>query len=601
MLFHQEIQIAEDVSAPGAAWVGVDPAADVLQWFHAAAVRQIIQGKTPANHRTILIVEDDPDLRAILKDGFEAHGYLVDLALTGGQALERSRRITPEVIVLDYHLPDRSGELILGELRQRHPFAPVIMMTGDPQPKLAVRWMSLGASAYVRKPFELDYLLQLCERTCRERALLRVEDILEQRTQQLREQEEKYRTVADFTVDWEYWIGPDGRFRYVSPSCERITGFRPAEFYSDPALLLRMVHPDDREKVAAHLQSSPAQKGPAHLEFRVLAHDGREVFIDHWCQPICREDGTYLGHRAGNTDITDRKRAEEALKRSQGDLLAASRLAGMAEVATSVLHNVGNVLNSINISTSLISDRLQQSRLAGLDRVAALLQEHAQDLAQFLTGDPRGIQLPVYLSRLAEYSANEHATLLSELDSLKKNVQHIKDIITVQQSYAKVGGVAELVKVADLVGDALRLNAGALLRHEVQVIREYDPARLPEINVEKHKVLQILVNLIDNAKYACQVCNRAGKKLTVRVAADDRWLRISIMDNGMGIPPENLTRIFSHGFTTRKGGHGFGLHSGALAAKELGGELRVHSDGPGLGAVFTLELPLSQRPTPTAG
>jgi signal transduction histidine kinase len=112
------------------------------------------------------------------------------------------------------------------------------------------------------------------------------------------------------------------------------------------------------------------------------------------------------------------------------------------------------------------------------------------------------------------------------------------------------------------------------------------------LSVEKHKVLQVLVNLIRNAKNACDETGRADKQLTLRVTAANGRVIFSIIDNGIGIPPENLIRIFAHGFTTKKDGHGFGLHSGALAAKEMGGELRVHSDGVGQSATFTLELPL---------
>ena len=127
-------------------------------------------------------------------------------------------------------------------------------------------------------------------------------------------------------------------------------------------------------------------------------------------------------------------------------------------------------------------------------------------------------------------------------------------------------------------------------------MREFED--VPPINVEKHKVLQILVNLMRNAKYACDESGRADKRLTVRVAnGDGRRPRYRVMDNGVGIPPENLTRIFNHGFTTRKDGHGFGLHSGALAAEEMGGSLQVHSDGLGRGATFMLELPIDQPAT----
>ena len=162
-----------------------------------------------------------------------------------------------------------------------------------------------------------------------------------------------------------------------------------------------------------------------------------------------------------------------------------------------------------------------------------------------------------------------------------------------QQSYAKVSGLSELVPVIDLVEDAVRMNTGALERHKVRLVRDY--STVAPILVEKHKVLQILVNLIRNAKYACDDTNLPDKQLTLRVTGDEVCVQIAVIDNGVGIPPENLTRIFNHGFTTRKEGHGFGLHSGALAAKELGGSLTVQSDGPGEGAVFTLELPVSHQ------
>ena len=217
------------------------------------------------------------------------------------------------------------------------------------------------------------------------------------------------------------------------------------------------------------------------------------------------------------------------------------------------------------------------------------MSDHAADLGAFLTTDPKGRQLPSYLGQLAEHLAAERTMVLTEMDSLRKNIEHIKDIVAMQQSYAKVSGVAETIKVTDLVDDSLRMNAAALARHDVKVIREYE--EIPAISVEKHKVLQILVNLIRNAKYACDESGRVDKQLIVRVTHEAERVRVAVIDNGIGIPPENLIRIFAHGFTTKETGHGFGLHSGALAAKEMGGSLGVESDGPGRGATFTLELP----------
>jgi PAS domain S-box-containing protein len=307
--------------------------------------------------------------------------------------------------------------------------------------------------------------------------------------------------------------------------------------------------------------------------------------------PLRNAAGDIIGTFGISKDITPIKEAEARLEAVHRQLLETSRQAGMAEVATSVLHNVGNVLNSINVSTTLVLDRFKKSRLGNLGQLAALIQEQRDGLAAFFTTDPRGRQLPDYLAKLAEHLAAERADLVTEIELTRKNIEHIKDVVTMQQNYAKVSGVVEKVEVTDLVEDALRMNAGALARHDVHVVRDY-PAEAIVINVERQKVLQILVNLIRNAKYACDDSGRPGKLLTVQVRAADGRVQIVVLDNGVGIPAENLTRIFNHGFTTRENGHGFGLHSGALAAKELGGTLTVHSDGPGRGAAFTLKLPL---------
>ena len=306
-------------------------------------------------------------------------------------------------------------------------------------------------------------------------------------------------------------------------------------------------------------------------------------------------------------EILERRRAEDELRAAREDLerrvaertsdleathrqlLDISRQAGMAEVATSVLHNVGNVLNSVNVSATLVSDVVRRSKAPNLAKLRDLLDEHRDQLARFLADDPRGRVVPSYIATLADSLAVEQRQILAELETLRKNIDHIKDIVAMQQSYAKTSGVVETLSVSELVEDAIRMNIGSLARHDVAIVRDYQVDR--SVTVDKNKVLQILVNLIRNAKYACDESGRSDKRLVLRTTGDDREIAIAVIDNGVGISPENLTKIFAHGFTTRKEGHGFGLHSGALAAKGLGGSLRVHSDGPGKGAVFTLSLP----------
>jgi PAS domain S-box-containing protein len=379
---------------------------------------------------------------------------------------------------------------------------------------------------------------------------------------------------------------------YWSDEFYRLFGVSPDTCTPSLESLLGLIHPDDRASMQDWIAACGAGEKPSGLEFRINLPDGTSRFILGDGQAV-HDSVNRLTHMAGTAqDITERRRAQAELESLHKQLVDTSRQAGMAEIATSVLHNVGNVLNSVNVSTGLVIESVKKSRASSLARVVALLQEHAQDLGAFITQDSRGKRVPAHLAQLAEHLQVEQQANLGELALLRRSVDHIKEIVAMQQNYATFGGVKEMVNVVDLVKDSLRLNDGAFTRHEVEVVREF--GEVPRLNVEKHKILQILVNLLGNAKHACQESGRADKRLTVRVANGEGRIKISVIDNGVGIPPDNLTRIFNHGFTTRKDGHGFGLHSGALAAKEMGGALTVQSAGIGQGATFTLELPASQ-------
>jgi PAS domain S-box-containing protein len=319
--------------------------------------------------------------------------------------------------------------------------------------------------------------------------------------------------------------------------------------------------------------------------------DGRVTWALTTKMPMRNAEGKIVGTVGISKDITALKEAEEKLDQTHRQLVEASRQAGMAEVATSVLHNVGNVLNSVNVSSSVIAEKIRKSKAASLAKVVALIKEHENNLGDFFANDPKGKQLPGYLASLATHLAQEQNEILEEVKSLGGNIMHIKDIVTTQQNYAKTIGVAENLPVVGLVEDAMQLNKGAMTRHNIKIVRDF--ADVPPVLTEKHKVLQILVNLIRNAKYACDDRGENDKQITLRVSNGDGKVKISIIDNGIGIAPENLTRIFNHGFTTRKEGHGFGLHNGAIVAKELGGSLSAFSEGPGRGATFTLELPVN--------
>jgi C4-dicarboxylate-specific signal transduction histidine kinase len=295
------------------------------------------------------------------------------------------------------------------------------------------------------------------------------------------------------------------------------------------------------------------------------------------------------------TEVEERSQMQLQAEKTHREMLIVSRQAGMSDVATGVLHNVGNVLNSVNVSANVVANHLDELKISRVTQAAQLLQQHADNLGDYLTNDLQGKRLPGFLMELGKHLTSEQDLLLREIEFVKTKIEHIKEIVATQQCYGRVSGVTEKVQVTELVEDLLRIHVADLEEHGVKIRREYAP-NLPEISVDKHKVLQILLNLTANAKHACVDSSQLEREISVRVFNGGDRVRVAVSDNGVGIPAENLNRIFNHGFTTRKkGGHGFGLHSGALAAKELGGALLVHSDGPGKGATFTLELPLKPK------
>ena len=307
---------------------------------------------------------------------------------------------------------------------------------------------------------------------------------------------------------------------------------------------------------------------------------------------------TYYGHRLSGTlkaYLADRERYES-------ELVKVSRRAGMAEVATGVLHNVGNVLNSVNTATQVTADRIQRMQLGHLSKASAMMSEHERDLGDFLTNDDRGKMLPGFLSRLTESLHAEQVGALEELSQLQGRVDHIRHIIEAQQSYARPGRLLTKVNLAEVIDQAIEINSCSLQNHSIDIVRDFRGRHVVEC--DQHVVLQVLVNLLSNAKKALRDCDHRDKRIWVTLAEAEHdgaaAAEISVRDNGVGITEENLTKIFRHGFTTRSDGHGFGLHSSSNAIRSLGGDLRVYSDGAGSGATFTVLIPMAEVGAATA-
>ncbi|WNG38027.1 AAA family ATPase [Archangium violaceum] len=284
------------------------------------------------------------------------------------------------------------------------------------------------------------------------------------------------------------------------------------------------------------------------------------------------------------------ERARE-LRRAQAELLDTARRAGKAEIAAEVLHNAGNILNNINTSAGIVASKLRQFRVPKLAQTAALLQAHQQDLGEFLVKDAAGSGLPVYLSRLAAAMHQDLEFTLGEVGSMMASVEYLNEVVRTQQAYVGVSEAPEWSHLEDLMEDSLRMNTPVLEPLRVRIIKEYQA--LPALFLQRSKVVQILTHLISNAASALSESGQEEKWLRLKLEkSGEQLLRIVVEDNGVGIAPENLEMIFRPGFTTKEEGHGFGLHCSILTAKALGGSILAKSEGPGRGAVFTLELPL---------
>jgi len=405
------------------------------------------------------------------------------------------------------------------------------------------------------------------------------------------------RALLKTSRDKLYFKDRKSRFIAVSDSKSQAEGLTPEQIigksdfdFFDPEIAQRIF--DDEQQIIRTGE-------PFFDKLQKLTRNGETVWALTSKLPLQDDTGQIIGTFGISKEVTKSVETQKALEDANRALMDANRQAGMAEVATGVLHNVGNVLTSINVTAHLLSDRFRDSKVTSIYKVCALLRDQAADLPGFFAKDPRGAKLPAYLESLANALDQERTETMADLSTLLKSIDHVKDVIWMQQSYASVAGVVEPLVLSEAIEDAIKLSNNALLRHNVQVTREY--AITPAARAERHKVLQILVNLISNSKKAMDCKEPSQRKLTIRVEnTPDDTVIVKVTDNGVGIPSENLTKVFSHGFTTRKDGHGFGLHSSALAAHQMGGSLTAHSDGPGRGATFILELPAWKEPAPSA-
>jgi PAS domain S-box-containing protein len=435
----------------------------------------------------------------------------------------------------------------------------------------------------------------------RNKILLETETVLEQKSSELQElnrnlvtlventkaNEEKIRAILTAAADGIIVMDEEGVIELCNRAGSEIFGYSGDEILSkNIADLIGQKNKEEDKKFHRMLFSSIVKHDV--VELTALCKSNKTVPLDlNISRLLINNKVLYI---IVFREISERKLAEKNMVALNQKLISTARIAGMAEVAANVLHNVGNVLNSINVSAQILLERNQFSQIQGLVRVADLLNTHQHDLDDFLKNDPVGQSLPKYFSEFAAYWKNEHAFLKQELESLNSKIFHIKHIVNMQQSLKGSSTVIENIQINDLLEDALVINSEVMGKYGIMIERNY--AENLFLETDKVKTLQILINLIKNAMEALIESDGKEKKITLSTKIVDKdFISVEVSDNGIGISEENILKIFTYGFTTKKEGHGFGLHVSALSAQEAGGSLKAYSGGLNHGSTFVLILP----------
>jgi len=351
---------------------------------------------------------------------------------------------------------------------------------------------------------------------------------------------------------------------------------------------MELVHEQDKEELKNKVEKALSDKVDYEFDFRIKVSNGEYK----WFQTIGQSTEGEKQLTGIIIDIHKKKSAEEKIKELNNQIVSTARRAGMVEVATSILHNIGNILNSSNVSISLIKKGILHTYQERFIRIVGMLNAHKENLADFLINDPKGQVIPQYISSLSSLLDEEQKRTDAEIDALINDLNHIKEIVAMQESLSGQSHIKEKVYIPELISTALNISIVSDKDKQIEIVKEFDPC--PLINADKSRLLQIFINLIQNARDSTNLIpDNPYKeiKLIVKKYKKD-LLQVRIEDNGIGIDKANLSRIFAFGFTTKENGHGFGLHRSALAAQEMGGSLKAESSGAGCGAQFILMLPI---------
>lgn len=325
------------------------------------------------------------------------------------------------------------------------------------------------------------------------------------------------------------------------------------------------------------------------LIYLYIEHDRKVISVQKEVERLKEEN------EALKEELTQRMSELEAvvkkLKRAEAELEGKSHESEMAEIATGVLQNVANVLSSLNSSNTFIKDTAKNSKLEGLLKANKILREHIDHIDQFIYENPKGKKLLEYYLKLEEPLKKERDDIVSQSERLDEKINIINDVITAQQSHAGISNqLTSELSLSGIVESTLSLHSELIDDYNLS-IKQNLKATIPVI-AQRSKLIHVLVNFIKNAGESMENNRDGNKNLTIKSWEDSHRVYLSITDNGAGIENKNLDKVFSHKYSTKKKGHGFGLHSSANYMKEVGGNIKVSSEGVGKGTTFTLIFPI---------
>jgi signal transduction histidine kinase len=399
-----------------------------------------------------------------------------------------------------------------------------------------------------------------------------------------------------------------------SPSCRSaLTSLDPAPTVEWVATIPKGIIQIESENGYDVIVLDCRKEGGEWGQVRQLQQDGKEVVIigiisipeTEGREDMIAEDA--VGYRVDETlapsilkwvfqQAQERKQflaEQQHLRRQLGESAYKNE---MADVASTVLHNVGNVLTSVTVAANMVESVIDQSSVILVSRMGELIKTHDQDLGAYLTEDPKGKRIPPSLTKLGTHLMEEQGMILKEMKGLIRNIRHMKQIIASHQTMAKSAGSAEQISLAEVLSHAMELSFQP--GDEKWMTIRLDYQHVPPVLVDQHQLLQILVNLLRNAKQAMrqQVQDSHDLNLSVKYQDDDEtYVVMTIQDSGIGIAPEHLSNMFTRGFTTKADGNGIGLQSSILAIQSMGGAMHVKSEGVGRGATFTLSFPVQKE------